>query len=59
MLNNDMSEILEEYINGNLSWARDEFWGQNRTTMRNIMLEANNEMSQKDLDEFIRVIFLP
>ena len=53
-----MSEILLTYINGNLSWARDEFWGQNRTTMRDVMLEANNEMSQKDLDEFIRVIFL-
>jgi len=54
-----MSEILLTYINGNYSYARDEFWNQNKITMRDVMLEANNEMSQKNLDQFIRVIFLP
>ena len=52
-------EIILTYLNGNHSYARDEFWNQNKITMRDVMLEANNEMSQKDLDQFIRVIFLP
>lgn len=55
-----MHPIIESYINGNLSWARDEFWGSNKTTMRDVMLEANDYFdNQLDMEQFIRVIFLP
>ena len=56
-----MNEILETYINGNLSYARDEFWGSTKLQMRDCMLEATDyfDDSISDLNQFIRVIFLP
>lgn len=55
-----MSEVLLAYINGNLSYARDEFWGSTKLQMRDVMLEANDYFdNQIDMEQFIRVIFLP
>lgn len=57
-----MSEILLTYINGNLSYARDEFWNSSKLTQRDVMLEAL-DLFEDDIHEgmtkFIRVIFLP
>lgn len=55
------SEVLLAYLNGNLSWARDEFWGSTKEQMQNIMLEANEEFKgdSERMAHFIRVIFLP
>ena len=56
-----MSDLLLTYINGNLSYARDEFWNSSKLQMRDYMLEAQ-EHYRKAPDEirrFIRVIFLP
>jgi len=54
------SEILLAYLNGNYSWARDEFWGSTKLQMRDVMLEATDYFdNQLDMDRFIRVIFLP
>lgn len=55
------SEVLLAFLNGNLSWARDEFWGSTKLQMRDIMLEANEEFKGdfKEMNRFIQVIFLP
>ena len=52
-------EILLTYINGNHSYARDEFWNQNKITMRDVMLEATDTFEPEELKRFIKVIFLP
>ena len=62
-----MSDLLLTYINGNLSYARDEFWNSSKLQMRDYMLEANEEFKNKTdqtlgadaMERFIRVIFLP
>lgn len=56
-----MSEILLTYLNGNYSYARDEFWNSSKLQMRNVMLEANKEFKNdtEAMEHFIRVIFLP
>jgi hypothetical protein len=56
-----MSEVLLTYINGNYSYARDEFWGSTKLQMRDIMLEARAHFhgDYEDFNRFIRVIFLP
>lgn len=54
-------------MNGNYSYARDEFWGSTKLQMRDIMLEAHQEFQNKTdhtlgadaMERFIRVIFLP
>jgi len=52
-------EIILTYIDGNLSYARDEFWNQNKITMRDVMLEATDTFEPEELKRFIKVIFLP
>lgn len=62
-----MNEILLSYINGNYSYARDEFWGSTKLQMRDVMLEAvgyfedktDHTLGDDALNRFIRVIFLP
>ena len=54
-----MHEIILTYLNGNYSYARDDFWGQSKMTMRNVMLEAAKTFKREELKQFIRVIFLP
>jgi len=54
------SEILLAYLNGNLTWARDEFWNSSKLQMRDVMLEATDYFDNVlDLNQFINVIFLP
>jgi len=55
------TEVLLDYLNGNYNWARDEFWGSTKLQMRDCMLEATDyfDDSISDLNQFIRVIFLP
>lgn len=54
-----IEDFFDSYINGNLSWCRDEFWGSNKTDMREIMHEANFRFDQLEMNRFISVIFLP
>ena len=56
-----MSDLLLTYINGNYSYARDEFWGSTKQEMRDYMLEAREHFhgDYEELNRFIRVIFLP
>jgi hypothetical protein len=47
-------------MNGNYSYARDEFWNSSKLQMRDVMLEANDYFdNQLDMEQFIHVIFLP
>lgn len=55
-----LEDFFDSYRNGNWSWCRDEFWGSNKTEMRDIMLEAILKLDgEEQYERFIRIIFLP
>ncbi len=59
LIKSNVDQILADFENGNLSYARDEFWNSTKLQMRETMLKANEDFIQDELDRFIRVIFLP